>query len=100
MDDTLADMSNKDYAIGCKPPPKLPNGEVKKLPNGDDEPIKCESDLAINTNFFAQKEEEIYVVELAATNGQDARGIHIYHLVFHFPLPKIKCISCTNIGSM
>ena len=62
MDDTLADMSNKDYAIGCKPP------------NGDDEPINCESDLAINTNFFAQKEEEIYVVELAATNGQDARG--------------------------
>ena len=87
MDDTLADMSNKDYAIGCKPA------------NGD-EPINCESDLAINTNFFAQKEEEIYVVELAATNGQDARGIHIYHLVFHFPLPKIKCISCTNIGSM
>ena len=54
---TLADMSDSDYAIGCSASTGL-----------------CESDLAINTNFFATFPEDVYVVELRAKNIQNAIG--------------------------
>ena len=54
---TLADMSDSAYAIGCSASTGL-----------------CESDLAINTNFFATFPEDVYVVELRAKNIQNAIG--------------------------
>ena len=34
----------------------------------------CEQDLAITTNLFQQFPQPVYILELKATNGQDATG--------------------------
>ena len=57
MTGILADMHDKNFAIGCT-----------------ESPFACESDLALNTNFFASFPQDVYVLELQATNGQDATG--------------------------
>ena len=53
------DLHDSTYAIGCT-----------------DNPFSCEQDLAISENFFqkAEFENDEYVLELQATNGQNARG--------------------------
>ena len=52
----LAEMSDPAYAIGCS------------------SSTECESDLAINTNFFATFPQDVYIVELRAKNIQEAIG--------------------------
>ena len=53
----FAEMSDPAYAIGCSASTEL-----------------CESDLAINTNFFATFPQDVYIVELRAKNIQQAIG--------------------------
>ena len=63
MSVTIADMANSDYGVGCK---------TNSRPSGP--PIICESDLAISTTFFSTFPKQVYVVELNASNSQDASG--------------------------
>lgn len=66
LTESIASMADSDYAIGCS-----------------DSPFKCDSDLALNTNFFSTfKNHSIYVVELRAVNGLGARGKNIKNLKF------------------
>ena len=59
----IADMENPDYGVGCK---------TNSRSSGP--PIVCEADLAISTTFFSTFPKPVYVVELNATNSQDAAG--------------------------
>ena len=59
----IADMENTDYGVGCK---------TNSRSTGP--PIVCEADLAISTTFFSTFPKQVYVVELNATNSQDAAG--------------------------
>ena len=63
MDVTIAAMENSDYGVGCK---------TNSRSSGP--PIICEADLAISTTFFSTFPKQVYVVELNATNSQDAAG--------------------------
>ena len=54
----IADLSDNQYALGCQA------GAV----------LVCEQDLAITTNLFQQFPQDVYILELKATNGQDATG--------------------------
>ena len=58
--DIIVDLYDTSYAIGCQ---------------GD--PFSCEQDLAILTAFFQNSAffNEKYIIELKATNGQEATGI-------------------------
>ena len=57
MTGILANMHDKDFAIGCT-----------------ETPFTCESDLALNTDFFSTFPQDVYIIELQATNGQNATG--------------------------
>ncbi len=59
----IADMENSDFGVGCK---------TNSRSTGP--PIVCEADLAISTTFFSTFPKQVYVVELNATNSQDAAG--------------------------
>ena len=63
MSVTVAGMDNSDYGVGCQ-----------ENTRSGGPPIICEADLAISTTFFATFPKEVYVVELNATNSQDASG--------------------------
>ena len=53
------DLHDSAYALGCT-----------------ESPFACEQDLAISENFFQTPafESEDYILELRATNGQNATG--------------------------
>ena len=59
----IAGMENSDYGVGCK---------TNTRSSGP--PIVCEADLAMSTTFFSTFPKPVYVVELNATNSQDAAG--------------------------
>ena len=54
----IADLADSQYALGCQ------SGAT----------LTCEQDLAITTNLFQQFPQAVYILELKATNGQDATG--------------------------
>ena len=60
---SIADMSDPAYGVGCR----------SNSP-ASDPPIVCESDLAISTTFFSTFPQSVYLVELNATNSQEASG--------------------------
>ena len=77
----IADMENTDFGVGCK---------TNSRSTGP--PIVCEADLAISTTFFSTFPKQVYVVELNATNSQDAAGE-----CFMTPLDRNKRILLTGI---
>ena len=66
---SIADMSDPDYGVGCR----------SNSP-ASDPPIVCESDLAISTTFFSTFPQSVYLVELNATNSQEASGMETLHI--------------------
>ena len=66
---SIADMSDPAYGVGCR----------SNSP-ASDPPIVCESDLAISTTFFSTFPQSVYLVELNATNSQEASGGNLAQL--------------------
>ena len=65
------DLHDSAYAVGCT-----------------DNPFSCEQDLAISEDFFQKSEFESdeYILELQATNGQNAKGNFSNVKLVIFPL--------------
>ena len=63
---SIVDLHDATYALGCT-----------------ESPFACEQDLAISESFFQNSAfaSDEYILELRATNGQNATGI-CYNILF------------------